>query len=115
MYVPYLGGVRNQWTQLVYGPQVESNLGQPLLGKNPHNYQQYAGYHGQAKPTYGPTRIPMLYQYYNYPQPNMKLPFLATLDLSYLLKLINDPILHDPFWLTILVKLSLDIPNFDGK
>ena len=41
--------------------------------------------------------------------------FLATLDFPDLTKLINDPIQYAPFWPTILVKLPLDIPKFDGK
>ena len=57
----------------------------------------------------------MPYQYYNYPQPNRKLPFLETLDFPYLSKLINHPILHDPFWPTIPVELPSYIPKSDGK
>ena len=63
----------------------------------------------------GPTGVELSYQYYNYPQPNRQLPFLATFDLAFFSKLINDPIQHDPFWPTILVKLPSCIPNFDGK
>ena len=54
-------------------------------------------------------------EYYQYVQPNRYLPFLATLDLPDLSKLINDPIRHNPSWPPILVKLPSDIPKFDGK
>ena len=47
--------------------------------------------------------------------PNRQLPFLATLDLPDLSKLINDPIRHNPLWPPIPVKLPSDIPKFDGK
>ena len=57
----------------------------------------------------------MPYQYYQYVHPNRQLPFLATLDLPDLSKLINDPIRHNPSWPPILVKLPSDIPKFDGK
>ena len=57
----------------------------------------------------------MPYQYYQYPQPNQLLPFLATLDLPDLSILINDLIHHDPSWPAIPVKLPSDIPKFDGK
>ena len=57
----------------------------------------------------------MPYQYYQYPQQNQQLPFLATLDLPDLSRLINESIHHDPSWPAILVKLPSDIPKFDGK
>ena len=64
---------------------------------------------------YGPTGPQIPYQYYQYPQANQQSPFLATLYLPYLFRLINNPIHHDPCQLDILVKLPLDIPKFDGK
>ena len=42
-------------------------------------------------------------------------PFLATLNLSNLTKLTNDPITHDPNWPPMPMKLPLDIQNFEGK
>ena len=57
----------------------------------------------------------MAYRYYQYPQPNQQMPFLATLYLLVLSRWINDPICHDPSWPAILVKLPSDIPKFDGK
>jgi hypothetical protein len=46
---------------------------------------------------------------------NRQLPFLATLDLLDLLRILNDPIRHSPQWPAILAKLPSDIPKFDGK
>lgn len=46
----------------------------------------------------GLTGNPMPNQYYQ-PQPiNRQLPFRATLDMPYLSRLTNDPILHSPHW-----------------
>ena len=44
-----------------------------------------------------------------------RLPFLAMLNLPDLSRLINDPVSHDPAWLTVPNKLPLDIPKFEGK
>jgi hypothetical protein len=47
------------------------------------------------------------------PQP--KLPFLATLHLPDLKRLLNDPIYHDPSWTPMPTKLPLDIPKFEAR
>ena len=62
-----------------------------------------------------PVHICFIYQYYQYVEPNWQLPFLETLDLRDLFKLINNPIQHNPSWPVISVKFPLDIPKFDGK
>ena len=66
---------------------------------------------------YGPTGIPTGFppQNYQFPQVKGQLPFLATLDLPDLSRILNDPILHSPYWLVILTKLPSDIPKFDGR
>jgi hypothetical protein len=46
---------------------------------------------------------------------NRQLPFLATLDLPNLSRILNDPIRHSPQWPVIPTKLPSDIPKFDGK
>jgi hypothetical protein len=46
---------------------------------------------------------------------NRQLPFLATLDLPDLSRILNDPIRHSPQWPVIPAKLPSDIPKFDGK
>jgi hypothetical protein len=42
-------------------------------------------------------------------------PFLATINLPYLSKLINDPMCHDPSWPPFPTKLPSDIPKFKGN
>lgn len=42
------------------------------------------------------------------------LPFMARLSLPDLNQLINDPIHHDDGWPSMLIKLSSDIPKFEG-
>jgi hypothetical protein len=66
---------------------------------------------------YGPTGFltGLPPQSHQYPHVNRQLPFLATLDLLDLLRILNDPIRHSPQWPTIPAKLPLDIPKFDGK
>jgi hypothetical protein len=46
---------------------------------------------------------------------NRQLPFLTTLDLSDLSRILNDPIRHSPQWPAIPSKLPSDIPKFDSK
>jgi hypothetical protein len=55
-----------------------------------------------------------LQQNWNSVQPP-KIPFLATLNMPDLSKLINDPIRHSPAWPPILTKLPFDILKFEGK
>ena len=43
------------------------------------------------------------------------LPFLATLNLPDLSRLMNDLVSHDPAWPVVPTKLPLDIPKFEGK
>jgi len=43
------------------------------------------------------------------------IPYLASLNILDLTKLMNDPILHDPTWPNIPPKLPYDIPKFEGK
>jgi hypothetical protein len=43
------------------------------------------------------------------------MPYLASLNIPYLTKLMNDPILHDPTWPNMPTKLPSDIPKFEGK
>jgi hypothetical protein len=66
---------------------------------------------------YGPTGIPtgLPPQSHQYPHVNRQLPFLATLDLPDLSRILNDLIRHSPQWPAIPAKLPSDIPKFDGK
>jgi hypothetical protein len=67
--------------------------------------------------SYGPTSLstglpPQSHQYLHV---NRQLPFLATLDLPDLSRILNDPIRNSPQWPAIPSKLPSDIPKFDGK
>lgn len=43
------------------------------------------------------------------------MPYMASLNLPDLTRLMNDPIAHDPIWLAMSVKLPSDIHKFEGK
>ena len=45
----------------------------------------------------------------------LRIPFLATLNLHDLSKLTNDSISHDPTWMVVSAKIPLEIPKFEGK
>jgi hypothetical protein len=45
----------------------------------------------------------------------LRLPFLATLNLPYLSTLMNDPVNHDPTWHPVPTKHLSDILKFEGK
>jgi hypothetical protein len=49
------------------------------------------------------------------PPPPLHMPYLASLNIPDLSKLMNDPILHDPTWPAMPTKLPSDILNFEGK
>jgi hypothetical protein len=92
-------------------------------GQNPWGYYPIQPPQGQpgsslwGKTAYAPTGLPtgLPPQSHQYPQVNRKFPFLATLDLPDLSRILNDPIRHSPQWPAIPAKLPSDIPKFDGK
>jgi len=45
----------------------------------------------------------------------MRLTFLETLNIHNFMKIMNDPMLHDPKWPLIPMKLPSNIPKFEGK
>jgi hypothetical protein len=49
------------------------------------------------------------------PPPTPPMPYLASLNIPDLTKLMNHPILHDPTWPNMPTKLPSDIPKFEGK
>jgi hypothetical protein len=51
----------------------------------------------------------------NNPPPNIPIPYLASLNIHDLTKLMNHPILHDPTWPNMSTKLPSYIPKFEGK
>jgi hypothetical protein len=51
----------------------------------------------------------------NNPPPNLPIPYLASLNITDLTKLMNDPILHDATWTNMPTKLPSYILKFKGK
>jgi hypothetical protein len=49
------------------------------------------------------------------PPPPPQMPYLASLNIPDLNKLINDPILYNPTWPIMPTKIPSDIPKFEGK
>jgi hypothetical protein len=49
------------------------------------------------------------------PTSNIPMPYLTLLNIPYLTRLMNDPILHDPTWPNMPTKLPSDILKFEGK
>ena len=46
---------------------------------------------------------------------NPQFPFLSTLELPDLSKLMKNPILHNPYWPSVPTKIPSDCPKFEGK
>jgi hypothetical protein len=98
------GSIPNHPTHVGYLTQNPSQKN--LTG--PSNYLQTA---------YGPIGgipIGLPPQNYQFSQVNRQLSFLATLDLPNLSRVLNDHVLHSPYWSVIHAKLPSDIPNIDG-
>ena len=83
----------------------------------PHQQPNLPGSSHYMKTAYGPTSIPTRLppQSHQYPHVNRQLPFLATLDLPNMFRILNDPISHSHQWPVIPAKLPSDIPKFNGK
>jgi hypothetical protein len=117
---PYPGITNPIWGS---GQTTQPQVPTQTQGHNPWGYypiqpppnQPGSSLYGQT--AYGPTGLPtgLPPQSHQYPQVNRQLPFLATLDLPDLSRILNDPIRHSPQWPAIPAKLPSDIPKFDGK
>jgi hypothetical protein len=83
----------------------------------PHQPPNIPGSSHYMQTAYGPTGLTtgLPPQSHQYPHVNRKLPFLATLYLHYLLRILNDLICHSPQWPSIPAKPPSDIPKFNGK
>jgi hypothetical protein len=83
----------------------------------PHQQLNLSGSSHYMQIYYGLTGIPMGIppQIHQYPHVNRQLPFLATLDLPDMSRILNDPINHSPQLPIIPAKLPSNIPKFDGK
>jgi hypothetical protein len=113
---PYPGSFNPIW-----GANAQTQV--PVPGYNPMSYYplqpppNLPGSSHYMQTAYGPTGLPtgLPPQSHQYPQVNRQLPFIATLDLPDLSRILNDPIRHSPQWPAIPAKLPSDIPKFDGK
>jgi hypothetical protein len=119
---PYQGSLNPTWGQSIQSSvPFQGNIpNQPnLAGYTPQNPPQLnlSGLSNYLQIAYGPTGIPkgLPPQNYQFPQVNRQFPFLATFDLPDLSRILNDPILHSPYWTVIPTKLPSDIPKFDGR
>jgi hypothetical protein len=117
---PYPGVTNPIWGS---GQTTQPQVPTQTQGHNPWGYypiqppQNQPGSSLWGQTAYGPTGLPtgLPPQSHQYPQVNRQLPFLATLDLPDLSRILNDPIRHSPQWPAIPAKLPSDIPKFDGK
>ena len=74
------------------------------------------GYYGQGHGIY--SSQPYMNQKYQGPWHRLaqpRLPFLTTLNLPDLSRLMNDLVSHDPAWSVVPKKLPSDIPKFKGN
>jgi hypothetical protein len=108
-------------TQITFGtPGISTPSGHHLVPMNylpPHQQPNLPISLHYMQTAYGPTGLLMRLppQSHQYPHVNRQFPFLATLDLPDLSRILNDMIRHSPQWPTILAKLPFDIPKFHGK
>ena len=78
--------------------------------------QRGGGYYGHGHGIYNnQTYMNQNYQGAWHRPTQPRLSFHATLNLPDLLRLMNDPVSHDPAWLVVPNKLPSDIPKFEGK
>jgi hypothetical protein len=103
-----------------YNPQ--QNIPAKMMPNPPYMSQLGGGPYnvGQGHGVYQNPRWPSNPQAKSFPRgwgqmSQPRLPFLATLNMSYLAKLMNDPVSHDPTCPPVPTKLPSDIPKFGGK
>jgi hypothetical protein len=93
-------------------PMMSPHMQNPYAGQG-HGFYQNPGQQPNFswQPGASQTPGPFFPGYQQQP----KLPFLATLHLPDLTRLLNDPICHDPRWPPMPTKLPSDIPKFEAK
>ena len=82
----------------------------------PYTSQMGGGYYGQGHGIY--SNQPYMNQNYQgvwHRLSHPRLPFLATLNLPDFLRLMKNPVSHNPPWSKIPTKLLSDIPKFEGE
>jgi hypothetical protein len=109
-----LGEIHYQPSTSNYGSQpITSQQAQYLYTGHDHGFYQNPGQKPNFSWQLGASRIPGSFPPVHTQKP--KLPFLATLHLLDLSRLLNGPICHDPCWPPMLTKFPSDIPKFEGK
>jgi hypothetical protein len=93
-------------------PMMSPQMQNPYTGQG-HGFYQNPGQQPNFSWQPGASQTPG--PFYPSYQQQPKLPFLATLHLSDLTRLLNDPICHDPRWPPMPTKLPSDIPKFEAK
>jgi hypothetical protein len=93
-------------------PMMSPQMQNPYAGQG-HGFYQNPGQQPNFSWQPGASQTPG--PFYPGYQQQPKLPFLATLHLPDLTRLLNDPICHDPRWPPMPTKLPSDIPKFEAK
>jgi hypothetical protein len=93
-------------------PMMSPHTQNPYTGQG-HGFYQNPGQQPSFSWQPGASQIPGPFFPDYHQQP--KLPFLATLHLPDLTRLLNDPICHDPRWSPMPMKFPSDIPKFKAK
>ena len=101
-----------------YGFVPPHSQGTPHYGASmpPYTSQMGGGYYGHGHGGYGnQSYVNQNYQGACHRPAQPRLPFLATLNLPDLSRIMNDPVSHDPAWPAVPNKIPSDIPKFEGK
>jgi hypothetical protein len=109
---PFMGNFHNPYQNIHVGMMPNPSYMNQLRG-GPYNSGQGFGTYPNPRWSAVPNTQSFVGGWGQMSQP--RLPFLATLNLSDLPKLMNNPVLHDPSWPLVPTKLPSDIPNFEGK
>jgi hypothetical protein len=93
-------------------PMMSPHMKNPYAGQGPGFYQNLGQ---QPNFSWQPGASQTLGPFFPGYQQQPKLPFLATLHLPDLTRLLTDPIFHDPCWPPMPMKFPLDIPKFEAN
>jgi hypothetical protein len=112
---------QNPWNVMEAHPFMSYYGSQSMMSQqaqNPyasHDHGYYQNPSQQPKFSWQPRSIQTLGSFFPGYNQQPKLPFLATLYLPNLSRLLNDPICHNPRWPSMSTNFPLDIPKFEVK
>jgi hypothetical protein len=93
--------------------------GNPSIGSPSQGGRGQTSSQGRSKippnPSQGTCPLPTHIMVGTNPPPNPPIPYLASLNIPNLTKIMNDPICHDVTWPNMPTKLPSDISKFEGK